>query len=1238
MANYYGSGANEFLVEKGLRIMNVTRGMHSGGLGRTGRIALVVLVAVGMSLAWTSPVSAMKPPPNQAKNKLKKTIDVKSARQGGELGQQAAVPKVVPFDPNAPRSRAVVDEKMHDFGTHWIGPSLLHTFKIKNEGDAVLEIKSVKPSCGCTVAGAYPKEIKPGETGEFPFSVKSTRLRGKFVKAIAINTNDPDNVSMRVQLKGEVKQYVEVVPPNVYLGKMRADEPTERVLKISNNTDKPLELAIGEKMKGNYDVEIVTKEPGQLFELHVTAKPPYPEGPFREWLKLTTNIEEQKEIKIDVRGTVPQRIEVSPQTLTLGQRGSRAADDKPITRIVRLTNYGRNPLKLREAKVQDDAEITTTINEQVEGKAYTVELKFPVGYTLPPLGRKLVMLTDDRSHSRLVVPIVDYQQKEAVLRPAEQLVGTPAPKVNVKTAAGAPLSNTTMEANVTVLDFFAPNCGFCKKQIPRLDEVREKYSDKGVRFIAVAQTMRNKKYTDEQVAQLIDQLGFKGELVLDQANTLGPRFKATSYPTMVVIGKDAKIAAVNLGNIGDLEKRLGEQLDGLLGIKPSEADAVTKKTETAPPPAPKPAKRQSANDLVGKPAAKFSMTSLDGKVVSSDEFGKNSATVLNFVAVNCGYCGKQIPRLEAIRKKYEGKGVRFVNMVETMRQPFTKDDVVAKMTTLGSKLEAVHDVDNKVGPDYGARGFPTMVVVGKSGNVEAVNVGNIGDLETRLATQLDAVIAGKPVPKVAAAPTPQRKRPADLLGKPAPKFTMTNFDGKTVTSDDFGKHPATVLNFVAVNCGYCGKQIPRLEAMRKKYEEKGVRFVNMVETMRTKFTKEDVVAKMTTMGSNLEVVHDLDNKVGPGYGAGGFPTMVVVGKSGNIEALNVGNIADLETRLATQLDALIDGKPVPKTAAAPPRRQGPEDNIGKTAPKFTMTSLDGKTVSSDDFGKHPATVLNFVATNCGYCSKQIPRLEKMREKYESKGIRFVNMVETMRTKSTEEVVVKKMTDLGSKLEVVHDADNKVGPGYGARGFPTMVVVGKSGKIEAVNVGNIGDLETRLAGQLDALIAGKPLPKVATAAPQPRRRPAEDTVGKPAPTFAVTTMDGKSVSNATFKDHPATVLNFVAPNCGFCKRALPNVEKVRKDYEAKGIRFVNVVQKMRKEFTEEQIVDVLKEAGSRLAISTSDFKDNTVGQAFKAVSYPTMVVVDRTGKIAHVNIGAKQNLDSLLKGQLDALMK
>ena len=66
-----------------------------------------------------------------------------------------------------------VDQPIHDFGTTWIGPVLKKTFVIKNEGDTPLHITKVNPACGCTVAGNYPTEIKPGESGEFPFSLNS---------------------------------------------------------------------------------------------------------------------------------------------------------------------------------------------------------------------------------------------------------------------------------------------------------------------------------------------------------------------------------------------------------------------------------------------------------------------------------------------------------------------------------------------------------------------------------------------------------------------------------------------------------------------------------------------------------------------------------------------------------------------------------------------------------------------------------------------------------------------------------------------------------------------------------------------------------------------------------------------------------------------------------------------------------------------------------------------------------
>ena len=49
------------------------------------------------------------------------------------------------------------------------------------------------------------------------------------------------------------------------------------------------------------------------------------------------------------------------------------------------------------------------------------------------------------------------------------------------------------------------------------------------------------------------------------------------------------------------------------------------------------------------------------------------------------------------------------------------------------------------------------------------------------------------------------------------------------------------------------------------------------------------------------------------------------------------------------------------------------------------------------------------------------------------------------------------------------------------------------------------------------------------------------------------------------------------------------------------------------------------------------KDNKVGKLFNATSYPTMCVINGKGKIEHVTIGAKANIDEILRTQLEALV-
>ncbi len=817
--------------------------------------------------------------------------------RGGQTGSRV----LKEVDPNADQPIFTIDALTFDFGTTWVGPKLNHTFKVTNKGTKPLEITKVRPSCGCTVAGNYPKRLEPGATGDFPFSINSNKVRGRYSKSITISCSDPVNSDIRLTLKGECKRYIDVIPAAANFGRVYGDSAQERILKITNNTEEPIEIELDVPSDSKFAFNLVELEKGSRYEVRVALKDKKMSiGSARSTATLKTNVEAQKEIKLTATATVPKRVDIVPATISLASAAATKGQTKATSRIVRVTNYGSTPMKVLNVSV-DDTAITATLNEKNSGKNYDVRLDFPIGWEAPTAGRTLTINTDDSEFKTIKVPIRTQSARtaqQAARRPADELVGKKAPQFSAKTLAGRDLGTNTLASAITVMDFFAVNCGYCAKQIPRLETIRKKFESKGVRFVAAAETMRGKRFSEQQVMDKLKTLGFGGEVLLDPDNAVGPLFKATSFPTMVVLGKSGKVEAVNIGNIRDLETRLSGQLTALIAGKALPSYQAKK------PPAPR---QRPVDQLVGKPAPSFSAKTTAGNDLGTATFAK-AITVMDFFAVNCGYCAKQIPRVEAMRKEYEAKGVRFVAAAETMHnKKFTDEEVMDKLKTLGFRGEVLMDQANAVGPRFKATGFPTMVIVGKSGKVEAVNVGNIGDLETRMKTQLDALIAGKPLPNYAAkAPAAPRKRPAEgMVGKAAPSFALKTLAGKPISNADFKNHPATVLNFVAPNCGFCKRQLPNVEKIREAYVAKGIRFVNMSQTMRKKYSPEEASDVFKGVGSRFEIAMDDGNALGRQFKATSYPTMMVIGKDGKIAHVNIGAKKNIDTLLAGQLDALI---------------------------------------------------------------------------------------------------------------------------------------------------------------------------------------------------------------------------------------------------------------------------------------------------------------------------------------------
>ncbi len=165
----------------------------------------------------------------------------------------------------------------------------------------------------------------------------------------------------------------------------------------------------------------------------------------------------------------------------------------------------------------------------------------------------------------------------------------------------------------------------------------------------------------------------------------------------------------------------------------------------------------------------------------------------------------------------------------------------------------------------------------------------------------------------------------------------------------------------------------------------------------------------------------------------------------------------------------------PEDMASRPTPPPPAETLlGKAVPTFKLKTIDGQEVSSDLKGK--VTVLNFVSPLCPWCRKQIPEVEKIRAQYQSKGVRFVNVVNpnpTMQRVYTDAELAGAFGEMGSKLEVAPDVESKVGLLFSARSYPTLFVVDKEGKIASVDIGfnKVGLLQS----QIEAALAGKPVP-------------------------------------------------------------------------------------------------------------------------------------------------------------------
>ncbi len=121
---------------------------------------------------------------------------------------------------------------------------------------------------------------------------------------------------------------------------------------------------------------------------------------------------------------------------------------------------------------------------------------------------------------------------------------------------------------------------------------------------------------------------------------------------------------------------------------------------------------------------------------------------------------------------------------------------------------------------------------------------------------------------------------------------------------------------------------------------------------------------------------------------------------------------------------------------------------GDKMPAFSTLSLDGKTFSSESL-KGKVTLINFWATWCGPCQKELPLLQKdIFEKLSSKGLEVLAI-----SRGEKEEVVKKFIDQKKYTFPVYlDSETKTYNLFATKFIPRNFVIGKDGLVKWATMG------------------------------------------------------------------------------------------------------------------------------------------------------------------------------------------
>ena len=302
---------------------------------------------------------------------------------------------------------------MWDAGLVGLGAPVAHDFVLRNEGNAVLHVREVQATCGCTVA-TFDETIPPGGEGKVRVVLDTETFRGAVTRDVTVITSDPANPSIALTVRAEVHPAVDADPGYFrFLHVQGAEAPT--IVQTVWSADFP-ELEVHEARSPMPALQVSfrpataaerSEDPsspgaraGRQWVIRATLDSEAPSGPIEGDVVVRTNHPERPELRLPLGGYVRPTLMATPPRVEFGT----FSPSEPRKGSVVVSNHGAAAVRVLGVDT-DVPGLSAQVAEREKGKRFDVDLTLAAGLTPGPIGGTLRVRTDSPRTPVLEIPV-----------------------------------------------------------------------------------------------------------------------------------------------------------------------------------------------------------------------------------------------------------------------------------------------------------------------------------------------------------------------------------------------------------------------------------------------------------------------------------------------------------------------------------------------------------------------------------------------------------------------------------------------------------------------------------------------------------------------------------------------------------------------------------------------------------------------------------------------------------------